>query len=156
MVFNTISLVLVILAIPLWAYRQSVYLRLSLPERGVFKRIIRKRHEPAWSFGLKLYGVLVLAVSIFALFIYGLRYIKRGDVYSKDYSSVMSNRLYSGHSGFDESLDSMLYNQHFLIMILVTCLFLTISLMLFLMPFRDLLVMKRLKRILRDRANRTS
>ncbi|MTI45569.1 hypothetical protein JM93_01030 [Roseibium hamelinense] len=153
MVFNTLSFFLLVLAVPLWAYRQNLYLRLQVRERSVFRRIVSKRHEPLWSFGLKLYGALLLAVSIFAAFIYGLRYIKRGDIYESDYNDVIRNRLYSGHDSVDGSLDAVIYDQHFLLVILITCLILTVSIMLALAPARDILIIKKLRSKLQSRTS---
>lgn len=144
MVFQAIGFWLLVLAIPLWAYRFYLSSRLEPRERDAFKRLLQRADEKALVFGIKLFGFLVaLSASVLAL-IAVLGYIKYGNSQIGSYREVVRNRIYSGVDTVDNALDTFHYDQWLPIAILITCALLTISFTLVGTALRDISLLRRL------------
>lgn len=153
MVFNAIAVWLLIASVPLWIYRWFLFSRLTARERQMFKRLVAQRHESAFMFALRMAGYLiVLAFSVFVV-LFGLRYLKDGDLGITTYSDTIRSRLYSGIGPVDNALDKFHYDQMLPVAALTTILFLTVSFTLATAALRDISLIRRLLRKVRQLAS---
>lgn len=149
MVFNAIAFWLLIAAVPLWAYRWLLYSRLDLRERQMIRRLIVRRHERAFGFGLRVFGyLLALAVMVIAV-IFTLRYLKHGTIGFSAYSDTIRSRFYSGIDPIDQTLDAWHYDQMLPVAVFMTILALSIGFTLVATALRDIVVIRKLRRKLR-------
>lgn len=150
MVFQAIGFWLLILAIPLWAYRFFLTRKLSPSELKVFKRLLNRAEERAIVFALKLFAFLVaLSASVLALVAF-LGYIKYGDTKIGTYREVVRNRIYSGVETVDSALDTYHYDQWLPVAIIITCALLSVSFTLVGTALKDISLLRRLHARLRN------
>ncbi|MEP0235598.1 hypothetical protein [Roseibium sp.] len=143
-IFTTISFFLIVLAVPLWAYRIFAAYRLPARERSILRRLIA-RQENAIAFGTRIFGFLVvLAGCVFAL-LYVLAYLKHGKIRYLTFRDAFHQRFYSGFDSIDPYIDMMLYNQIMPIMMLLTVLLLSVSFTLVMTALRDIRLIRRLR-----------
>ncbi|MEP2705058.1 MAG: hypothetical protein ABJQ71_13835 [Roseibium sp.] len=155
MVFQAIGFWLLVLAIPLWAYRWYLVSALDPRERNAFRRLIKQRHEHAVKFGTKVFGYLILiAVGVMTL-VFSLTYLKHGAVRIGSYRETMRGRLYSGLDTFDNALDTFHYDQVLPVAVITTCLVLSIGFTLVTTALRDMSVIRQLKRRIASLAKRS-
>jgi UPF0716 family protein affecting phage T7 exclusion len=149
MVFNAIALWLLIASVPLWIYRWFLFSRLTARERQMFKRLVAQRHESAFMFAARMAGYLiVLALSVFVV-VFGLRYLKNGNLGLSTYSDTIRSRMYSGIDPVDHMLDSFHYDQMLPVAALTTILFLTASFTLATAAVRDISLIRRMQKKVR-------
>ena len=149
MVFQAIGFWLFVLAIPLWAYRFFLSLRLTSRERKVFKHLRQRADDKALVFAIKLFAFLVgLGASVLGL-VALLGYIKYGSAQIGSYREIVRNRLYSGVDTVDQALDTFHYNQWLPVALLITCALLTIGFTLVGAALRDISLLRRLRARLR-------
>lgn len=148
MVFNVIILLLFAAAIPLWGYRQYVFLSLEPRARGMFKRLAA-RLESAIGFAIRTFLTLLVIAGAVVVLVNVLSYIKDGRLADQAYSDVVRNRLYSGLDSVDPHIDTFLYEQSMPVMFVLTCLLLSIGLTLVLKPIEDIRLLKRLQKKLK-------
>ncbi|MEE4015238.1 hypothetical protein V1T76_24455 [Roseibium sp. FZY0029] len=149
MVFNAIAIWLLIASVPLWICRWVLFSRLTDRERLMFKRLVAQRHETAFMFAVRMAGYLiVLAFSIFVV-LFGLRYLKDGDLGITTYSDMIRSRLYSGIGPVDNALDSFYYDQMLPVAALTTIVFLTVSFTLATAALRDISLIRRMQKKVR-------
>lgn len=154
MVFQAIGFWLLMLSIPLWAYRFSLSARLNRREYRIFRRLIEKADERIFFFAVRLFGFLVaISVGVMAL-VAGLGYAKNGSTDFGAYREVVKSRLYSGVDMVDEALDTFHYDQWFPIAVLTTCALLSISFTLVGAALREISILRRLRQRL-QRVTRT-
>lgn len=154
MVFNAIAVWLLIGAIPLWAYRWLIYSRLEPREKQIFRRIVLHRHERAVYFALRMFGYLVaLAIAVMAV-VFGLRYLKHGNLEVGAYRDMIRSRYYSGVGPFDEALNTFHYDQMLPVALLTTCALLSIAFTLVASALRDISTIRKLTRKLASRKDR--
>ncbi|WP_269580728.1 hypothetical protein [Roseibium sp. Sym1] len=146
MVFHTIAIWLLILSVPLWAYRWVLFSKLNGQERTVFKRIVRKRHESAFKFGARIFGFLLALVVGVLVLVYGLGFLKQGAVNVVPYKDVIKNRLYSGVEPIDQTLNTIHYEQPLPVAIVITCFILSVVFTLVSAAIRDISLLRRLRR----------
>ncbi|MEP3048352.1 MAG: hypothetical protein ABJL55_23560 [Roseibium sp.] len=155
MVFQVIGFWLLVLAIPLWAYRWYLVAALDPRERSAFRRLIKQRHEHAVKFGTKVFGYLIIiAVAVMTL-VFGLTFLKHGAVRIGSYRDTMRGRLYSGVDTVDQALDTFHYDQILPIAVITTCLVLTLGFTLVTTALRDISVVRQLKKRLANLLKKT-
>lgn len=149
MVFQTIGLLLLAVAVPLWVYRWSLYAGLTDRERQMFRRLVSNRSQSAVRFGLRLFGFL-LALAIGAiLLVYALAYIKGGTFDFGTYRSHFRAHYYSGIAPVDQVVDAFHYNQVMPLAALNVIILLSVSFTLVMAAIRDITLIRRLKQKLR-------
>ncbi len=144
MVFQAIGFWLLVLAIPLWAYRFYLTYKLDSRELKAFKRLLQRAEEKALVFALKLFAFLVALSACVLGLIAILGYIKYGDSKIGTYREVIRNRIYSGVDTVDSALDTFHYDQWLPIAILIICALLSISFTLVGTALRDISLLRRL------------
>ncbi|MET1411831.1 hypothetical protein ABVF61_06170 [Roseibium sp. HPY-6] len=154
MVFHAIGMWLLAAAIPLWVYRWYAYSKLEPPERRIFTRIVKRRHENAYAFALQMFGYLIALAAAVILLVMGLRYIKQGSLEVGAYRETIRNRLYSGVDPIDRALDAYHYDQLLPIAIITTCALLSVAFTLVATALRDISLMSRLHKKLRGMKHR--
>lgn len=150
MVFQAIGFWLLVLAIPLWAYRFFLTYKLDSRELKAFKRLLKRMEEKAVFFALKLFAFLVALSACVLALIATLGYIKYGDTKIGTYREVVRNRIYSGVDSVDTALDTFHYDQWLPVAILITCALLSISFTLVGTALRDISLLHRLHARLRN------
>lgn len=146
MVFHAIAFWLLVLAVPLWAYRWFLYRTLALREQLLFRRIIRQRHENTYLFGLRVFAFLVAIALAVLVLVFTLRYFKHGTVELGLFRDLVRSRLYFGVDPIDRTLDMVHYDQTAPIAILTTCLVLAVAFTLVSAALRDIAIIKRLRK----------
>lgn len=154
MVFHAIGMWLLAASIPLWIYRWIVYSKLDEQERLVFRRIIKRRHENAFSFAFRMFGYLVALAAAVFLLVLGLRYFKYGSLQIGAYRETIRGRLYSGYEPIDQTLDLLHYDQLLPIAILTTCALLSVAFTLVATALRDISTVSRLRKKLESMRER--
>lgn len=154
MVFNTIILLLFAAAIPLWIYRQFIVMNLEPRARGMFKRLSARLESPV-GFAIRLFVTLLVVAGSVVVLVNVLSYIKNGRLADQAYSDVVRNRLYSGIDSIDPHIDTYLYEQAMPVVVILTCLLLSVALTLVLKALEDIRLLKRLRRKLKQYADRS-
>ncbi|EAV43211.1 hypothetical protein SIAM614_20346 [Stappia aggregata IAM 12614] len=154
MVFNAIAVWLLIASVPLWICRWFLFSRLTARERLMFKRLVAQRHESAFMFAARMAGYLiVLAFCVFVV-VFGLRYLKNGNLGITTYSDIIRSRFYSGIDPLDHMIDSYHYDQMLPVAVLTTILFLTVSFTLATAALRDISLIRRMQKKVRKVTSR--
>ena len=147
--FNAIAVWLLIASVPLWMYRWALFFRLTTRERLMFKRLVAQRHESSFVFALRMAGYLIiLAVAVFFV-VFGLRYLKNGNLGITTYRETISSRFYSGIEPLDHALDSFHYDQILPVAALTTILLVSVSFSLVSAALRDISLIRRLQKKLK-------
>ncbi|GGB35508.1 hypothetical protein GCM10011316_04550 [Roseibium aquae] len=144
MVFNTIILLLFAVSIPLWAGRFLALSTLDPRAREIFQRLVRTKESPV-AFAARMFVLLVALSGTLLILVYGMSYLQTGRLLHASYGEVMSNRLYSGVEGVDNTLDTAFYGLPLPITVLMKCLFLTAAFTLALKATNDLSIILRLR-----------
>lgn len=144
MVFNAISLILLVSAAPLWAYRQILLARLDQRARGIFHRLLN-RHESPLRFATRIFGVLLLLVGGIIALVYAIGFLENGGARFTSYSDVIRNRLYSGTEPVDRHIDALFYDQLLPIVVILFCLLFSASFTLLMTAIRDIGIIRRLR-----------
>lgn len=154
MVFHAIGVWLLVISVPLWAYRWFAFSKLTGRERLAFKRLIKRRHESSFGFALRVFGFLVALAMSVILLVLGLRYFKQGSLELGTFRDTMRGRLYSGLEPVDQALNTFHYDQWLPIAILTTCALLSVAFTLVATALRDISVMGRLRKRLSNIGDR--
>ncbi|WP_417672344.1 hypothetical protein [Roseibium sp.] len=144
-IFSRISVLLLLLSIPLWIYRATLFARLDSRAKSILRRVIA-RHESAYAFCARIFGFLIVFSGLIFAFIYALSFIKHGGIKLKSFSDTFPRRVYSGLEQIDTQIDALLYDQILPVMVLLTVLLLSVSFTLFMTAIRDIRLIRRLKR----------
>jgi len=144
MVFQAIGFWLLMLCVPLWAYRFSLSSKLTKREYRTFKRLIERADERIFFFAVRLFAFLVVLSAAVIGLISGLSYFKHGTSQMGSYRELVRSRYYSGVDMVDEALDTFHYDQWFPIAVLTTCALLSISFTLVGAALREISILRRL------------
>lgn len=149
MVFQTIGLLLLAAAIPLWLYRWFVYNGLTARERKVFRHLVSNRNQSGIRFALEVFCYLLTLAIAAILLVYALAYVKGGTFDFGTYKSHFRAPYYSGIEPVDQVVDAFHYNQILPLAALNIIILLSVSFALVMTAIRDIVLIRRLKRKLR-------
>ncbi|MEJ8472618.1 hypothetical protein [Roseibium algae] len=142
---TTISLIMIAIAVPLWAYRTICFYRLNYRAKSILRRLIA-RHESVTLFGTRVFGFLVVLSGVIFSFLYALAYLKTGRLHFHTFKDIFPRRIYSGINNIDSHIDALLYDQIMPIMVLVTAFMLSFSFTVLMTALRDIQMIRRLQR----------
>ena len=145
MTFSLIGILLLALSLPLWIYREALFLGLSARGKGILKRV-RSHGDSAMAFAARTFGITLLTFGAGFAVLLLIRFLKYGDARFESLSEIFRGRLYLGYEAFDDCVDMLVYNQVLPVGLIIMCLAFSSGLALVLSALRDILLIRELKR----------